>query len=79
MIRVKFLKSASTLSASYGKGAVAWLEEAQAHGFIRNGLCELCLVESTSEEVKRQEPKIIVQNIEPKEQVVIKPKRNRKK
>ena len=73
MIRVRFLKSVSTLTASYGKNAVAWLDESEAASFVKAGLCQLC-----TEEDVRIEPTVIVQNIEPQIQQVIKPKRRKK-
>jgi len=65
MIRVRFNKSASTLSASNGQGSVAWLREEEANSLINAGICDLI-----EDEVNKEE-KIIVQEI-------VKPARRRK-
>lgn len=55
MIRVLFNKSVATLTASYGKGAVAWLDESEAASFEKVGIVTYY--------AEPEEPKIIVQNI----------------
>lgn len=76
MIRVRFIKSCATSSTSYGKNAVAWLDERTATSFISAGLC----VEFMSEPADEKRPSVIVQEVKAIATVQeIKPKRKRKK
>lgn len=69
MVRVLFNKSVATLTASYGKGAVAWLDESEAASFEKVGIVTYYR--------EPEEPKIIVQNIA-SENVVTKKQRKTK-
>ena len=73
MIRVRILKSIATLTASYGKNAVAWLDESTARSFINAGSAELY--------AEHNEPQIIVQQIKPQveEVAIVTTKKTRKK
>lgn len=67
MIRVRFIKSCASPSTSYGKNAVAWLEDETAVSFINAGLC-VAFEEAHKPTIIVQETKEIatVQEIKPK-------------